>query len=149
MRGAHPVYGHGVRIDFLAQAKAHVQAAGFTDRWFGIEAKWIKGVGGQTAKTTKAIWQSITYAQASFHTEPDLEEIPEFVLLYLPDDLHQVIATHVNHCMQVALYASVGKLYFYQSGDWGMRFANIYAQSNGNTFRVNNSQLPKPRSGCI
>ncbi|NJN47474.1 MAG: hypothetical protein HC808_14475 [Candidatus Competibacteraceae bacterium] len=64
--GRHAFYNKNVRIDFMLKAKEPLIQHGFSSDWFGVECKWASGVNGQTAKTTKVIWQSITYAQSVF-----------------------------------------------------------------------------------
>lgn len=64
VRGIHQLEGKGVRIDLMARGKPHLVEWGFTDQWFEIECKWADRIGGTTSKTTRMVWQSITYAQS-------------------------------------------------------------------------------------
>jgi hypothetical protein len=145
--GHHPIYGKDVRIDLLLRAKNHLCNAGFTTDWFGVECKWISGVNGQTAKTTKAVWQSITYAQSEFIVSGQKIR-PIFVALFTPE-LEPTIERHINSLFQLALYGNVAKMYFYRDGNWGIKFASIYARSENGSFYVSERQLPKYRAGSI
>jgi hypothetical protein len=148
VRGTHPISNLGVRIDLMAKAKPHLVDAGFTDRWFGIECKWADQIGGTTSKTTRLVWQSITYAQSQFAIEGE-NFTPEFVAVYTPDNLPALIENHLGTLLQLGLYGNVGRLYFYRTGEWGVKFANIYARASGQGFSVNSSQLPKRRVGSV
>jgi len=94
--GEHPISGNGVRIDLLAKGKAHLVELGFTDEWFGIECKWADRLSGTTSKTTRMVWQSITYAQSLFTVDGTLVR-PKFVAVYTPDNLHSLIEVHLKH----------------------------------------------------
>lgn len=148
VRGEHPISGDGVRIDLLAKGKAHLIESGFTDEWFGIECKWADRIGGTTSKTTRMVWQSITYAQSLFTVDGALIR-PIFVAVYTPDNLHSLIEDHLKHLLALGLYGNVGRLYFYRHGGWGIKFANIYASSNQGAIHINDSQLPKRRVGSV
>ena len=113
--GYHPIYDQKVRIDFMFKAKSHLVNSGFTDGWFGIECKWIKGLGGQTSKTTKMVWQSITDAQSIFEIEGK-KITPKFIAVFTPDNLEKQIAEHLKTLLSLALYGNVGQLYFYSDG---------------------------------
>lgn len=145
--GNHPIYNKNVRIDMLLKAKEHLCLAGFVNEWFGVECKWVDGVHGQTAKTTKAIWQSITYAQSIFIVEGKPIK-PCFVALFTPD-LELMIDQHISTLFQLALYGNVARMYFYRDGNWGIKFASIYARSNNENFQISERQLPKYRAGNI
>lgn len=148
VRGEHPISGDRVRIDLLAKGKVHLIKSGFTDEWFGIECKWADRIGGTTSKTTRMVWQSITYAQSLF-TVDGASIRPKFVAVYTPDNLHSLIEEHLKHLLALGLYGNVGRLYFYRHGGWGIKFANIYASSNQGALHVNDSQLPKRRVGSV
>lgn len=91
--GVHFLEGDSVRIDLMVRGKPHLVQAGFTDQWFGIECKWADCIGGTTSKTTRMIWQSITYAQSSFSIA-GISVRPAFVVVYTPDNLHSSIEQH-------------------------------------------------------
>ena len=148
VRGVHPLDGDGVRIDLMARAKPHLIACGFTDQWFGIECKWADRIGGTTSKTTRMVWQSITYAQSTF-TIDGASIRSAFVAVYTPDSLHSLIEQHLNYLLALGLYGNVGRLYFYRDGAWGIKFANIYARADSPRYYVNSSQLPKRRVGSV
>jgi hypothetical protein len=148
VRGIHPIEGVAVRIDLMARARPHLVLAGFANVWFGIECKWAAQIGGTTSKMTRMVWQSITYAQSTFAL--DGEEIrPSFVAVYTPDNLHSSIEGRLNHLLALGLYGTVGRLYFYRDGAWGIKFANIYARAPGPGYHLNQSQLPKRRVGSV
>lgn len=146
--GVHPVDGHGVRIDLLMRAKAHVVESGFTDQWFGVECKWADQIGGTTSKTTRMVWQSITYAQSTFESDGSSVR-PAFVAVYTPDGLHSLIEEHLKHLLSLALYGNVGRLYFYRDGAWGIKFAKIYARAVPPNVCVDRTQLPKRKVGSV
>lgn len=146
--GEHPISGDRVRIDLMVKGKPHLIESGFTDEWFGIECKWADRIGGTTSKTTRMVWQSITYAQSQFKVD-GVSVRPKFVAVYTPDNLDQLIERHLKHLLALGLYGNVGRLYFYRNGGWGIKFASIYANSNQGALRVNDSQLPKLRVGSV
>lgn len=148
VRGVHPIDGDGVRIDVMARAKAHLIESGFTDQWFGIECKWADRIGGTTSKTTRMMWQCITYAQSTFSIN-GISVRPAFVAVYTPDNLHALIEQHLKQLLALGLYGNVGRLYFYRDGAWGIKFANIYARANSTSHYINSSQLPKRRIGSV
>ncbi len=143
--GIHIATNMPVRIDFLMKAKPHLIGRGFSGNWFGVENKWIAGSNGQTAKVTKAIWQSITYAESSFELSGQAIR-PEFVLLNIPNKIDpRIEEIHANQ-MQLALYGRVGKLEFYRNDDWVIKFAQVYCTASSNAKR---SLIPKTRVGNI
>lgn len=148
VRGVHPIEGDGVRIDLMARGKSHLVLSGFTDQWFGIECKWADRIGGTTSKTTRMVWQSITYAQSTFSIQ-GVSIRPAFVAVYTPDNLYSLIEQHLKHLLGLALYGNVGRLHFYRDGAWGIKFANIYARASTPGHYVNSSQLPKRRTGSV
>jgi hypothetical protein len=147
VRGIHPLEGVGVRIDLLAKAKSHLIEAGFTEQWFGIECKWADRVGGTTSKTTRMVWQSITYAQSIFAVGGQ-QVRPAFIAVHTPDNLPSSIEEHLKHVLALGLYGNVGRLCFYRDGTWVIKFAWIYAHGGARLY-VKRSQLPKRRVGSI
>jgi hypothetical protein len=93
--GYHPIYEARLRIDVLLRAKPHLVEEGFTGEWFGVECKWVEGINGQTSKTTRLVWQSITYAQSTFEIG-SLKIRPCFVAVFTPNDLSPMIDRHLN-----------------------------------------------------
>lgn len=146
--GIHQIDGVPVRIDLMAKAKPHLVGVGFTGEWFGIECKWVAQIEGATSKMTRMVWQSITYAQSTF-TLDGSKVRPIFVAVYTPDNLDSSIEKHLNGLLALGLYGNVGRLYFYRDGDWGIKFASIYARSVGSNHHLNRSQLPKRRVGSV
>jgi hypothetical protein len=145
--GRHAFYDMNVRIDLMLKAKQPLVVKGFTSDWFGVECKWVSGLNGQTAKTTKVIWQSITYAQSVFKID-GADIVPRFIAVLTPD-LEPLIERHIATLFQLALYGCVAKLYFYKDGHWGIKFASIYARSNDDGYQVSERQLPQYRAGSI
>ena len=146
--GYHPIYETRVRIDILLKAKPHLIAEGFTDEWFGVECKWVEGAIGQTSKTNRLVWQSITYAQSTFEIQGNSVR-PRFVAVFTPDRLEQSIERHLATLLGVGLYGCVGKLYFYRDGSWGIKFASIYSRSSPEGYYIKQNQLPKLRAGSV
>ena len=78
--GVNILTGKKVRADFVLKATDRlIVEQGFSPDWFAIEVKWVQGVNHQTSKITKAVWQSITYAQSKFSIG-DLQIIPDLLL---------------------------------------------------------------------
>jgi hypothetical protein len=148
VKGHHPIYDQDVRVDLMCRAKPHLADSGFTDQWFGIECKWIEGLGGQTSKITRMVWQAITYAQSVFNIN-GVQINPAFVAFYTPDKLHPNIEDALRPLLALGLYGNIGRLFFYSDGNWGIKFAWSYARSTSQGFRVNKKQLPKKRAGSV
>lgn len=150
VEGYHDFYKQGVRIDFMLKPRSHLVKDGFIDEWFGVEAKWIKGHGGMTSKTTRLIWQSITYAQSRFNVEGSWH-VPSFVAILTPDSIERSIEDLTNKLLGLAHYGNVGRFFFYKHGGWGIKFAYNYATTSedGLECYVNDKQLPKRRAGSV
>lgn len=146
--GFHPIYNKKVRIDLMLRAKPHLQAAGFTHEWFGVECKWSDTIHGATSKITRMVWQSITYAQSTFLVNGE-NVIPSFVAVYTPSNMHNLIEIHLEKLLGLGLYGNVGRLYFYSDGAWGIKFASIYARSDSDSYHIKTSQLPARRAGSV
>lgn len=146
--GVHPIDGDGVRIDIMARGKSHIIESGFTDQWFGIECKWASSISGTTSKTTRMVWQSITYAQSLFAIE-NVKIRPAFVAVYTPDNLDSSVEVNLKYLLALGLYGNVGRFYFYRDGSWGIKFANTYARSSSEGIILNSSQLPARRVGSV
>ncbi len=147
--GHHSIYNKNVRIDLMLKAKSHLQEAGFTDEWFGVECKWFDTVHGATSKVTRMVWQSITYAQSEFNINGK-SLVPSFVAVYTPDNLPKSIEDHLNKLLNLGLYGNVGRLYFYKDKSWGIKFAYIYARSSSDkSYCIKKTQLPARRAGSI
>ncbi|MGX9759138.1 hypothetical protein [Pseudomonas shahriarae] len=146
--GYHPIYKKNVRIDLMLKARSHLQEAGFTNEWFGVECKWSDTVHGATSKVTRMAWQSITYAQSTFLIDGE-NLVPSFVAVYTPDNLDRRIETHLETLLSLGLYGNVGRLYFYKDLSWGIKFASIYARSSPNGFHMKHNQLPARRAGSV
>ncbi|NJM12547.1 MAG: hypothetical protein HC889_12335 [Synechococcaceae cyanobacterium SM1_2_3] len=147
--GHNAFYNKDVRIDLMLRAKPHLVQHGFINEWFGVECKWAEGVNGQTAKTTKAVWQAITYAQSTFNINGAIS-VPRFVAVLTPN-LEPLIEQHISTLLQLSLYGCVARMYFYKDGNWGIKFASIYSRSGPSIgeYYVSKRQLPKYRAGSI
>lgn len=146
--GHHQLYGENVRIDLALKAKPHLISQGFTDEWFGIECKWVEGVIKQTSKTTRLVWQSITYAQSLFYINEKWEKL-RFVAVYTPPKLEHSIEKNLNRLLEIGHYACVGRFHLYKNNPgWCIRFAKVYASTNSELY-VHQNQLPKPRVGSV
>lgn len=66
VRGTHLAHGVGASIDYIAQAKPHLVAQGFTAAPFGIEVKHLRPEEGFSSKAAKAFWQSVSYTDCVF-----------------------------------------------------------------------------------
>lgn len=148
VRGHHAFYDKQVRADFLAYPTPALIEAGFRAEWFAIECKWAEGVAHQTSQTTRAVWQCLTYAQSHFETD-GAQVVPTFVLLFTPDRLERLIERHLKSLLALAYYGNVGTLYFYRSGDWGIKFIDIYSRRHNGHFIVKANKLPRPRAGSV
>lgn len=146
--GCHPIYDASVRIDLMLRAKPHLQAAGFTSDWFGVECKWFDVIDGATSKATRMVWQSITYAQSTFLINGK-KVTPSFVVVHIPGSIPRAIDEHLNSLLSLGHYGNVGRLYFYNDGFWGIKFDSIYARSNSEGFYLSKSKLPKRRAGSV
>lgn len=146
--GYHPIYKKNVRIDLMLKAKPHLQEAGFTNEWFGVECKWSDTVHGATSKFTRMAWQSITYAQSTFSVGGE-NLVPSFVAVYTPDNLDRTVDNHLEKLLSLGLYGNVGRLYLYKDLSWGIKFAYIYARSSPNGFHMKLNQLPARRAGSV
>ena len=146
--GYHSIYEMRLRVDLLLRAKPHLIASGFTNGWFGVECKWIEGVHGQSSKTTRLVWQSITYAQSVFEVNGQNIK-PKFVAIFTPENLSFIIQRHLDTLLSLGFYGCVGKLYFYRDASWGIKFAKVYARSSEEGFYISKNQLPKVRAGSV
>lgn len=65
--GTHLAENVNVRIDFILYPKPHLIDEGFIKEPFGIEVKYFKQESGFTHKTSRGIWQTISYNDCMFH----------------------------------------------------------------------------------
>lgn len=79
--GTHASEGVGVRIDFLLYPKKHLIKAGFVKDYVGVEVKYFKQEEGFTRKTSRGIWQTISYIDSFFDID-DRQVKPKFCLLF-------------------------------------------------------------------
>lgn len=64
--GVHLAHRTGVQIDYIAIAKPHLLAAGFTNLPFGIEVKYLNPAQGFSRKAARGFWQTISYTDCVF-----------------------------------------------------------------------------------
>ncbi|AZZ90701.1 hypothetical protein EUZ85_08235 [Hahella sp. KA22] len=146
--GFHQFYEQSVRIDLVLKAKPHLIEQGFTNEWFGIECKWVTGVLKQTSKTTRLVWQSITYAQSLFNINGSWEKL-RFVAVYTPPHLESSIEANLTRLLELGHYGCVGRFHFYKHYQgWCIRFVKVYASTNGELY-ISQPQLPKIRAGSV
>ncbi len=79
--GTHLAEDVNVRIDFILYPKEHLIAEGFITEPFGVEAKYFKQESGFTRKTSRGIWQAISYNDCVFHLDNQNFKI-KFCLLF-------------------------------------------------------------------
>lgn len=81
VRGRHLAEDVTVRIDYLLKARKHLLDAGFEARPFGVEIKYFCQEDGFTHKTSRGLWQTISYNDCEFDLEGVLHR-PKFCLLF-------------------------------------------------------------------
>ncbi|EAQ65835.1 hypothetical protein MED121_01450 [Marinomonas sp. MED121] len=161
--GIHLAEGVNVRIDFVLYPRPHLIEEGFIDEPFGIEVKYFKQESGFTHKTSRGIWQAISYNDCLFNLNGHEFKI-KFCLLFsnLSFSAETALIKNLGYegendqmewsgMLHVANHARVGVLSV--SGDkelmkgWVMRFAGgtyfssssynnevSYRRSNSNTI---------------
>jgi hypothetical protein len=67
VRGVHLSGGVDVTIDYIARAKPHLIAKGFTPDPFGIEVKHFRVEEDFSSKAAKGFWQTISYTDCEFN----------------------------------------------------------------------------------
>lgn len=125
VRGINLVEQRLIIIDFLAMAKPHIVASGFTSKWFGIEVKNIYEAGGNVPKGKKVnqvCWQSLTYAQSVFEGKR-----PPFVFMFLNDPYS------TKGLIAFLQYGNVGRLKLTKVG-YCFEFTMGYFGKSGNNI---------------
>ncbi|WP_460751494.1 hypothetical protein [Marinomonas epiphytica] len=137
--GIHLAEKVNVRIDFVLYPKPHLIEEGFIEEPFGIEVKYFKQESGFTHKTSRGIWQAISYNDCLFNLNSH-EFKTKFCLLFsnLSFSAETALIKNLGYegendqmewsgMLHVANHARVGVLSV--SGDkelmkgWVMRFA--------------------------
>lgn len=137
--GVHLAENVNVRIDFVLYPKLHLIKEGFVEEPFGIEVKYFKQEGGFTHKTSRGIWQTISYNDCQF-TLNGRQFKTKFCLLFsnLSFSSESALIKNLGHewendqiewkgMLHVANHARVGTLSI--KGDktglegWGINFA--------------------------
>lgn len=157
--GIHLAEKVNVRIDFVLYPKPHLIEEGFIEEPFGIEVKYFKQESGFTHKTSRGIWQAISYNDCLFNLNGH-EFKTKFCLLF--SNLSFLAETALiknlgyegendqmewSGMLHVANHARVGVLSV--SGDkelmkgWVMRFAggsyfSSSSYNNETTYRLSN-----------
>lgn len=81
VKGLHLAEDVPVRIDYLLRARRHLIEAGFETRPFGVEVKFFRQEDGFTHKTSRGIWQTISYNDCEFYVEEGSVK-PKFSLIF-------------------------------------------------------------------
>lgn len=137
--GVHLAENIGVRIDFILYPKPHLIEEGFVEEPFGVEVKYFKQESGFTHKTSRGVWQTISYNDCQF-TLRDKQFKTKFCLLFsnLSFSSESALIKNLGHewendqiewrgMLHVANHARVGTLAI--RGDktslngWGIHFA--------------------------
>ncbi|WP_417552065.1 hypothetical protein [Marinomonas fungiae] len=137
--GVHEAEGIDVRIDFVLYPRDHLIEEGFAEQPFGIEVKYFNQDKGFTHKTSRGIWQAISYNDCLFKIREKEFKI-KFCLIFsnLSFEKEKALIKNFGHegvndqvewrgMLHIANHARVGELTI--SGDknklrgWGMRFA--------------------------
>ena len=167
--GVHLAENTNVRIDFILYPKEHLISEGFVEEPFGVEVKYFKQEEGFTHKTSRGIWQTISYNDCLFKIK-DKEFKTKFCLLFsnLSFSSETALIKNLGYewendqiewsgMIHVANHARVGTLSI--NGDkqgltgWGIRFAGgTYfvrsAYNDETTYRLSNSDtINKMRIG--
>lgn len=79
--GRHLAENVQVRIDYLLKARKHLVDAGFEASPFGVEVKYFSQEAGFTHKTSRGIWQTISYNDCEFYVEEGSVK-PKFSLIF-------------------------------------------------------------------
>ena len=137
--GVHLAENVNVRIDFILYPKPHLVEEGFVEEPFGVEVKYFKQEDGFTHKTSRGIWQTISYNDCQF-TLNGQQFKTKFCLLFsnLSFSSESALIKNLGHewendqiewkgMLHVANHARVGTLAI--RGDktsltgWGINFA--------------------------
>lgn len=81
VKGRHLAEDVPVRIDYLLKARKHMLEAGFEARPFGVEVKYFCQEDGFTHKSSRGLWQTISYNDCEFDLEGLLHK-PKFSLVF-------------------------------------------------------------------
>jgi len=67
VNGTHLSENVNVRIDYVLFPKEHLIEEGFEPSYFGIEVKYFNQENGFTHKTSRGLWQTISYNDSKFY----------------------------------------------------------------------------------
>lgn len=79
--GVHLAEKVNVRIDFMLRARSHLVDLGFDERMFGVEVKYFSQDDGFTGKTSRGLWQAISYNDCEFDVD-GVKCKPKFCLMF-------------------------------------------------------------------
>ena len=157
--GIHLAENVTARIDFIFYPKSHLIENGFVTEPFGVEVKYFKQEDGFTHKTSRGIWQTISYNDCQFEINGKKFKT-KFCLLFsnLSFAAESALVKNLGYewendqiewsgMIHVANHARVGTLSI--NGDkkccsgWGIRFAGgTYfvrtPSEEGPTYRLSN-----------
>ncbi len=139
VEGRHLAENVPVRIDYVLKARQHLLDVGFDRRPFGVEVKFFRQEDGFTHKTSRGVWQTISYNDCEFNLEGDRVK-PKFSLLFsnLSFEQELQLVNSFGHefendkfewigMIHLANHANVGSLNVKGTRDsfrgWGMEFA--------------------------
>ncbi|MFP3341325.1 hypothetical protein R0J87_02310 [Halomonas sp. SIMBA_159] len=69
VNGVHLSENVNVRIDYVLFPKDHLIEEGFEPSYFGVEVKYFNQENGFTHKTSRGLWQAISYNDSRFHLD--------------------------------------------------------------------------------
>lgn len=81
VKGRHLAEDVKVSIDYLLKPRPHLVTAGFDNNYFGLEVKYFRQEDGFTHKTSRGIWQTISYNDCEFYIN-EVTIKPKFSLLF-------------------------------------------------------------------
>ena len=67
VNGIHLSENVNVRIDYILFPREHLVEAGFETSYFGVEVKYFNQESGFTHKTSRGLWQTISYNDSIFY----------------------------------------------------------------------------------
>jgi hypothetical protein len=157
--GIHLAEEVNVRIDFVLYPKPHLIEDGFIEEPFGIEVKYFKQESGFTHKTSRGIWQAISYNDCLFNLKgrkfkikfcllfSNLSFSPETALIKNLGNEWENDQVEWSGMLHVANHARVGELSIKGSKElatgWTIRFAggtyfSASSYNNENSYRLSN-----------
>lgn len=162
VNGRHLAENVSVRIDYFLKARNHLVEEGFDPKAFGVEVKYFRQEEKFTHKTSRGIWQTISYNDCEFDL-PEGPLKPKFCLIFsnlsFPDELNiaNCFGTEYENdkiqwrgMLHLANHANIGCLNIRGSRDqhygWEMRFGGgvyfcCYVSKQGITYKKSNENV--------